>query len=192
MFSPSVDHACSVLSDLSLLSNGSVKGAATAVRASLADSTLVEWQENLRRALEHISIVETLVSTVSLSVFGEAQGPPEFSYEADPADVASLLLHTGTGIRVLTECLVSAHANLALARWDALLTQPNQATPSSMQATLRTLPLSSSSLFGPDVAELLRSAQQTKKDDFVVRAAYCRSTYLRPQALGCEGRQLEA
>ena len=80
----------------------------------------------MQRALEYVSIVETLLATMSRSVFGDASVQPEFSDEADPSEVASLLRYAGTGIRVLTECLASAHTNFALARLDALLLQPNR------------------------------------------------------------------
>ena len=108
---------------------------------------------------------------MSRSVFGDASEQLEFSDEADPSEVASLLRYAGTGIRVLTECLSSTHTNFALARRDALLLQPNQATPAAMRSLLRTLPLTSDSLFGPLSAEFLRTAQQAKKEEFVFKAA---------------------
>ena len=66
-------------SDLALLSDGSVKGAASGIRACLSDPLLAKWQENMRRALEYVSVVEALLSTVSRSIFGDASVQPEFS-----------------------------------------------------------------------------------------------------------------
>ena len=117
--------------------------AAASICARLSDPLLAEWQENMRRTLEHVSVVEPLLSTVSRSIFGDASVQLEFFDEADPSEVASLLRYGGTGIRVLTECLASAHTNIALARRGALLLQPKQATPVAMQAMLCTLPLMS-------------------------------------------------
>ena len=124
-------------SDLALLSDGSAKGVASSIHARLSDPLLAEWQENMRRALEHVSVVKALLSTVSQSVFGDAAMQPEFSNVADPSEVVSLMRYAGTGVRVLTECLASAHTNIALARRDALLLQPKQATPVAIQAMLR-------------------------------------------------------
>ena len=158
-------------SDLALLSDGGVRTKASNIRASLSDPLLAEWQESTRRALEYVSIVETLLTSVSRSVFGDASEQPKFSDEADPSEVASLLHYAGTSIHTLTECLSSTHTNFALARRDALLLQPNQATPAAMRSSLRTLPLVSDSLFGSPSAEFLRSAQQAKQEEFVFKAA---------------------
>ena len=54
-------------------------------------------------------MVETLLLTVSRSVLGDAAVQPKFSHKAYPSEVVSLLRYAGTGIRVLPECLASAH-----------------------------------------------------------------------------------
>ena len=154
-------------SDWSLLETGFLSG----LRSSLPETVLRRWQENSRRSLELVTVLETLLLALSSAVFGEDSSHSELSDAANPADISSLLSFAGTSIRLLAEGSASSFASLLLARRDALLGQPKQATSSSLRPLLRSLPPSGDSLFGPFASGLVRASQEARQHEFVTRAA---------------------
>ena len=65
-------------SDMALLSDKDSRHKA-ALCASIPENIMMEWQENARRSLEFVSILETLLASISSSVFGGVTAQPEFS-----------------------------------------------------------------------------------------------------------------
>ena len=146
--------------DLALLSDGSAKGAASSTHARLSDPLLAGWQENMRRALEHISVVEALLLTVSRSVFGDAAVQPDSPTRPTHPRSRLCCATLVQAYECSREPRFRAHQHCVGASGRIAVAAYKQSTPVAMQAMLRMLPLLSESLFGPQLAEFLRTAQQ--------------------------------
>lgn len=154
--------------DLKIAKGSLQKGS---LQARLPESVLSEWQENSRRGLELVSILETLNSTTMKSVLVPQSNPPVFTEDSSAVEVTALLHHMATGIRLLSGILATSHSNVLLARRDTILQTPQLDIKPEFLTQMRTLPADSESLFGPATEDFLEASRATDKDDFVYRVA---------------------
>ena len=149
--------------DLLLLSEAD-RGAGRTV--SIKEKTLAEFEDTARKGLLAVSAMDSFLGGLVRSVKDDEASSFVLKQEIDVTDVVSFIRSLSETLKFSASSLASLHVNLALARRDSVLTKSQvlKKAPST-QASLRTLPLSSSALFGGDhVAPTIHSLAEARRD----------------------------
>ena len=117
------------------------------ISATLPDKVLADWEETMRTGMENASLAERLTTVL----YRDCRGVYVQTLSSQQRE--ALLLASSSCLRATLTCLARSHANVVLARRDAVLAKAKSRLPSAEKDTLRALPLDGSALFGKGVTD---------------------------------------
>ena len=134
---------------------------------TLKEKTVSDWEETSRRGLMAVSAMDSFLSGLIRTFKEGNEGDPfALKEEIDTDDLLSFFQAVTKCMRFAAGSLASLQVNFALARRDAVLSKSQVLSNDTiLKNSLRSLPLSSDSLFGGDhVSASIHSLAETRRD----------------------------
>ena len=147
-----------------LLLNEADKGVARSV--SIKEKVFLDFEENSRRGLMAVSAMDSFLGGLVKSLRDEESEGFTLKEDIDSADLVSFIKSLAENLKFTASSLASLHVNFALCRRDSLLSQSQALSKSNAtKASLRSLPLLSSALFGGEhLAPTIHGLAESKRD----------------------------
>lgn len=139
------------------------------LKLDLVQSHLLPLEEAARRGLQTSNAVDALLETLTRLMFVEGTQNSEFA-DPDPQQIAALLLWATKLNRNSVSCAATCWMDTTLLRRDSMISN-NSSIKQEDVARVRTLPLDTTSLFGPALPKFVKEKTAESKEELLARAS---------------------